>query len=312
VAVTGASGYVGLRLLKQLDGDETLGHVLAIDTRPLPIPFDNVSARRLDASQPLDGIFGDYGVNTVVHLAFVLRPGRGRQGVQRVRSANLKAMGSVLEACRASNVANLVFLSSHTVYGAHRDNPIPITEETPPRPPPRFQYAYDKALCEGMVQEFASQTPSTCVTVLRSCVVMGPNAGNYVTEAFFKPVLLGIRGYDPPMQFVHEEDLARLLHHLVLRPTPGTFNVAGEGVIHYSRVARLSHRRLIFLPYMVASPLTQAAWKLGLQKDSPAAGLDFVRYPIVLSTEKLKKEMGFRFHCTSEEALTSYLPHRGP
>ena len=308
VAVTGSSGYIGTRLLNVLQRDERLARIVAIDTRSLPLPFHNVAMERLDVTCPLDRTFEDRRVTAAVHLAFILRPGRRRSEIERVRDANLRGMRSFLAACHANEVLNLIFLSSHTVYGAHRDNPVPITEEAPVRASEDFQYAREKALCEEMVQEYAVQHPDTCVTVLRSCVVMGPGADNYVTRAFFHKVLIGIRGHDPPMQFVHEDDLARLLHRLIVQPTPGTFNVAGEGVIRYSRVARLSRRRLLFLPSYVAFPLTHAAWKLGIQKDSPGAGLDFVRHPLVLSTGKLKGETGFRFNYTSEEALMAYLP----
>ena len=311
VAVTGASGYIGSRLLNELQQDEGLARIIAIDTRSLPVPFHNVSTERLDVTHPLDYTFEHHRVTAAVHLAFILRPGHRRSEIERVRKANLQGMRSFLAACQASRVSNLIFLSSHTTYGAHRDNPVPITEEATVRPSEDFQYAREKALCEEMVQEYAGRHPDTCVTVLRSCVVMGPGADNYVTRAFFRKALVGIRGHDPPMQFLHEDDLARLMHRFIVQPVPGTFNVAGEGVIRYSRVARLSRRRLFFLPSYIAFPLTQMAWKLGIQKDSPAAGLDFVRYPLILSTGKLKKETGFRFNYTSEEALMAYLPDIG-
>ena len=308
VAVTGASGYIGSRLLQELEQEEDLGKVVAIDTRPLPIPFHNVASERLDVTQPLEDTFRDHKVNTVVHLAFILRPGRQRREIEKVRQANLQGVQSVLKACHSNKVGNFIYLSSHTIYGAHRDNPVPITEEAPPGPSVGFLYSRDKALCEDVVQEFARENPETNVTVLRSCVVMGPGADNFVTRAFFKPVLLGVMGYDPPLQFVHEDDLAKLLHLLIMQPHPGTFNVAGEGVVQYTRMAQLSRRKLIFLPAVMVYPLTQMAWNLGIQKDAPSAGLDFIRYPIVVSTGKLKKETGFRFFYTSEEALMSHLP----
>ena len=310
VAVTGGSGYIGCRLLQELEAEEGLARVVAIDTRPLPVPFHNVRLEKRDVTHPLDDTFRDYGVNTVVHLASILRPGHNHREVERVRQANVKSVQSVLKACHAAKVGNFIYLSSHTIYGAHKDNPIPVTEEAPLRTPTAFQYAHDKALCEAEVQAFAGNNPDVSVTVLRSCVVMGPGSDNYVTRAFLKPVLLGVMGHDPPLQFVHEDDLAKLLHLLIMRPCGGTFNVAGEGVVHYSRMARLSERKLLFLPAVMAFPLTQTAWKLGIQKDSPSAGLDFIRYPIVVSTGKLKKETGFRFFYTSEDALMAYLRGR--
>ena len=308
VAVTGASGYIGSRLLQELETDENLAKVVAIDTRPLSMPFHNCASERLDVTQPLDDPFRDHGVNTVVHLAYIMRPGRDGKDAERVRQANLKGLQSVLNACRAAKVSNFIYLSSHTIYGAHRDNPVPITEEAPLRPSVRFQYAYDKALCEGVIREFVGENPHISVTVLRACVVMGPGADNFVARAFFKPVMLGLMGYNPPLQFLHEDDLAKLLHLLIKEPCPGTFNVAGEGTVDYSSLARLSRRRLVRLPPAIAYPLTQMAWNVGIQKDAPAAGLDFIRYPAVISTGKFKGETGFRFLFTSEDAVMSYLP----
>ena len=310
VAVTGASGYIGSRLLHELEADEDVARVVAIDTKPLPVPFHNVASERLDVTHPLNDVFREHRVNTVVHLAFILRPGRNSRDEEKVREANLMSMRNVLKACRVAGVSNFVYLSSHTIYGAHKDNPVPITEEAPPRPTQGFQYACDKAMCEEVVHEFSAENPDVSVTVLRSCVVMGPGADNYVTRAFFKPILLGVRGYDPPLQFVHEDDMARLLHTLIMQPCPGVFNVAADGVVHYTRLANLSQRTLVFLPSAIAYPLTQIAWNVGIQKDSPAVGLDFIRYPIVLSTGKLKSETGVRFVFTSEEALSAYLPDR--
>ncbi len=312
VAVTGASGYVGTNLLGLLEEDESLGRVLAIDHRPLPIPFRNVTTRRMDIVQATEDLFKDNHVDTVVHLAFILKPGRTRKEVEAVRTNNLKGLESVLNACRGARVKNLVYVSSHTVYGAQRANPIPITEEASVRPLQRFQYSEDKSMAEEMVRTFGADNPEVTVSVLRPCVVMGPGADNYVTRALFKPALVGVAGSDPPLQFVHEYDLASVLHCFINNPLPGTYNVAGDGVIHYSRMAKLSNRKLVFLPSFLAYGLVETTWKLGIQKESPSAGLNFVRHPIIMSTAKLKRDTGYKFTYTSIDALMSYLPDRNP
>ena len=312
VAVTGASGYIGSRLLQELEGQDGLSKVVAIDIRPLPSTFHKVTSEQQDVTRPLEDTFRVHDVGTVVHLAFILEAGRNPREVENVRQANLEGVHSVLNACHASEVTNIIYLSSHTLYGPHRDNPVPITEELPLRPPYGFQYSHDKALCEGEIRQFATKNPDVTVTILRSCVVMGPEADNYVTRSFFKPILLGVMGCDPPFQFVHEDDVAKLLHLFIMEPHSGIFNVAGEGVIHYKRMAHLCNRKLLFLPSAVAYPLTQLTWNLGIQKAAPSIGLDFVRYPITVSTDKLKRETGFDFSYTSEEALMAYLLGRNP
>ena len=312
VAVTGASGYIGTRLLHELETEEYLAKVVAIDTKPLPVPFRHVSLERMDITHPLDDLFKEDQVDTVVHLAFIMKPGRGRRESEEVRLTNMKGLQRVLNACVSAKVRNLIYLSSHTIYGAHLGNPVPLTEDAALRPCQEFQYSRDKAMGEGLVQLFAAENPGMGVTVLRSCVVMGPGADNYVTRALFKPVLLGIRGFDPPLQFVHEDDLADLLRVLIKDPHPGTYNVAADGVVHYTELARLANRKLVFLPSFMAYPLTQMAWNAGLQKDAPGVGLDFIRYPIIMSTGKLKRDMGVRFSYTSEEALMAYLPDQSP
>jgi UDP-glucose 4-epimerase len=165
----------------------------------------------------------------------------------------------------------------------------------------------DKHLCEELLTAFAAENKRFAVTILRSCVVIGPNANNYVVRAFFKPILVGVLGYNPHLQFIHESDLARVLALMVMEPRPGVYNVAVAGALRYTRVARLAGRKVLFLPAFVAYPLVELTWKLGFQRESPSIGLNFIRYPIVLSTEKLTRETGFTPQYSAEEALLSYV-----
>jgi len=69
----------------------------------------------------------------------------------------------------------------------------------------------------------------------------------------------------------------------------------------------MARRRMIWLPAALAYLLTQLTWRLHIQSDSPAVGLDWIRHPWVVSTEKLEKELSYRFQHTAEEALRSFL-----
>jgi UDP-glucose 4-epimerase len=307
VAVTGAAGYIGRRLLERLATEYGIERIVATDTRPL----DNLPAKitylQQDITQPLSDAFREHGVEVVVHLSFVLRQSRHRDESHRV---NVDGTANVLQASHIAGVRRIIQLSSATVYGPHPDNPALLTEEHLMRPPYAFQYAWDKAECERLIETYVADHPDTDVSVLRGSVVMGPSARNFITSALFKPLMVGIRGCDPPMQFIHEEDLVELLWRFVAEPHPGIYNVAGRGSVRWSELARMARRRFVWLPASVIYGITELTWRLRLQNDSPSVGLDFVRWPWTVSTKRVEQETGYTCKFTSEEALGSFLDTR--
>ena len=118
--------------------------------------------------------------------------------------------------------------------------------------------------------------------------------------------MLGVIDYNPPLQFVYEDDLARILTIVIRRRLAGIFNVAGDGVVFYKEFAETIKSRLINLPAFLAYGLAQLSWNLHLQRESTACGLDLVRYPMVLSTGKLHQATGYRFWHTSMETLSAF------
>ena len=302
--MTGASGYVGSRLIERLEAEREIERILAIDLRPPPRPSGpKVVFLKHDVSTPFASAFSHEQIDTVVHLAFVLRPGSNRTATQRV---NIDDTRNMLDACAESGVRRVVYLSSTTVYGAHSDNPPMLTESVSPRPVKGFQYGEDKAAAEALIHEFVSGRPDATSAVLRYCPVVGPNADNFIARAFLKPFLVGFRGYDPPMQLTHEDDLTDILALCTLRDISGLYNVAGDGTIDWSDMARTLGKKLVSLPAPILRTVTDLAWALRLQSDSPSSGLNFVRYPWTAGTDKIKRELGVEFRYSSREAWESF------
>ncbi len=304
IAITGISGYIGSRLLLRLDEIESVEKIVGIDIRPPKNGTSKLKFYCKDISKPLEDIFVENKVESAVHLAFVLKPTHDRRGARHV---DIGGTLNFLEACRKAQVRYIVYLSSHTVYGAHPDNTRPIDEDSPVRPLSGFQYSSDKAEVERMLQDFAASHQDVCITILRSCPVIGPNAANSVAALMFKPIMIRVAGYDPPMQFVHEDDLVEIIMTFLSQRKSGIFNVAGSGLIRYSEIARLSGRRTIAVPEKLLRVLMGFSWALRLQNESPASGLEFIKYPPIVSTEKLKSEIGFQFGYSSRDALLSFV-----
>ena len=310
IAVTGASGYLGRRLVQRLDEDEGTERIVAIDLRPLPGRYSSkLVFRAQDICAPLADVFAEGGVEAVVHLAYLLNPGHDGAEAERI---NVGGTANVVDACSKAGVRHILYLSSTSVYGAHPDNAATLTEDSPVRPVKGFRYSEGKARAESILTEFVSRYPSFTATILRACPVLGSNADNFIARAFSRPILVGVGGCDPPMQFVHEDDLQDLMLLCLRRRPSGVFNVASDGTIRWSEMAATYGRRRIVLPAPILYGLTSLAWGLRLQSDSPACGLDLIRWPWVSDTDKIKRELGATFRHSSREAWEDFVGRRRP
>ena len=309
VAVTGAAGYLGSRLIERLEEGDSVSYILATDIRaPSSTYGERTEFVKLDVTERFPTLLAQHDIDAVAHLAYVLNPGRNHDHARKV---NVLGTEHLVEACRNSDVAHVVYLSSTSVYGAHPDNPEFLTEDHPVRPIPGFQYSEDKVAAELLLTEYAEERPTTAVTILRGCPVMGPRADNFIANAFHKAVLPRVGHADPPMQFTHEDDLMNIILKCLETRTAGTYNVAGDGTISWTQMAAIMGRRMLRLPPIAWRSLTSLAWELGLQSDSPACGLDFIRFRWTASVDKLKRELGLQLKYTSSEAWESFATRTG-
>lgn len=304
ILITGISGYIGSRLLATLSEQEWVERMVGIDVNLPPDILPKLKFYRRSVLERLDDVFLENRVDGAVHLAFVVKPTHKRDLARRV---DLGGTASFLLGCERAKVRRIICLSSHTVYGAWPEYTSKLTEEVPPRPLPGFQYSWDKAEVERMFRDFARSHPEVKLTILRSCPVLGPNAQGSVATPMFRSPMIKVSGFDPLLQFVHEDDLIRLITQLLRQPVAGVFNVAGEGELKYSEVAGLLGAKILSLPAWLLSRLMGFSWALRLQEQSPPEGLKFIKYPPLVSTEKLKRETGFQFRYSSRETLLSFL-----
>ncbi|MCK4793819.1 MAG: NAD-dependent epimerase/dehydratase family protein [Desulfobacteraceae bacterium] len=305
IAITGISGYIGTRLFRHLDAMESVQRIVVIDVKKPKSESAKLIFYYHDILKPFGNLFVENEVDIAVHLAFILRPTRNRAFTRQI---DVEGMMNFTQACKQANVKHILYLSSHTVYAAHYDNPIPITEDSPPRPLHDFQYSWDKAKAEQILRDFGASCGNITITILRSCPVIGPNAANSAPTLMFKPpVMIGVAGFDPPMQFVHEDDLIKLIEVFLTQKKGGIFNVAGDEGLTYGEVVKLVRKRMLRLPERLLKLLMLISWAMHLQNDSPPSGLEFIKYPPLVSTERLKKEIEFEFQYSTKEALSSFL-----
>ncbi len=78
------------------------------------------------------------------------------------------------------------------------------------------------------------------MTIVRPCIVFGPNVDNYLVRLWTKaPFQSRLRwNLDQPIQFVHEDDVVEAISRPAPGPPRGAFNVAADGLMTMREMRR--------------------------------------------------------------------------
>lgn len=304
VLVTGGAGFLGSRVTGLLSDHPGVDVVLSGDLRESEVP--GVVSVEVDVTDPrgLPELLRRHRVDTVVHLAAIVNPGRDVQGEFRV---DVQGSSNVLAACVEAGVRRLVVSSSGAAYGYHADNPDWIDETDPLRGNDEFPYSRHKRMVEEMLAAARTTHPALEQVVFRIGTILGPTVRNQITALWDAKRILHIAGSDSPFVFVWVDDVAAAMVRAALGEGPaGIYNVAGDGALTVPQIARRLRKPLRTIP----APLLAIALAIGsalrLSEHGPEK-IRFLRYRPVLRNERLKEEFGYTPRLTSAEAFEEYL-----
>jgi nucleoside-diphosphate-sugar epimerase len=247
-------------------------------------------------------------------LAFIIMGSR-----EESARINLQGTRNVFEATvAAQRPRRLVYTSSVAAYGYHADNPVPLTEDVPPRGSPEHYYSEQKAACEAALAEITAGS-SLEVFILRPCIVAGPKARALADAMPWNQLPAPIRAVtglipvlkpvvpDPgiPLQLVHHDDVAAAIALAATAPAPpGAYNLAGNGTITVSDVAKALGGRPVRVPAAAASAASAAISRLPFIP-SALEWLHVARASVVMDTTKAKRDLGWQPTYSSAETLAA-------
>ncbi|SFR68012.1 UDP-glucose 4-epimerase [Microbacterium azadirachtae] len=304
VLVTGGAGFLGSSVAGLLAEHPDVDVVLCGDLRESDVP--GVVSVHVDVTDPLalPDLLRLHRIDTVVHLAAIVNPGRDVQGEFRV---DVQGSSNVLAACVDAGVRRLVVSSSGAAYGYHPDNPPWIGEDDALRGNDQFPYSRHKRMIEELLAAARSTHPALEQVIFRIGTILGPTVRNQITALWDAKRILHIAGSESPFVFVWVDDVAAAMVRAAVGEGPaGIYNVAGDGALTVPEIARRLRKPLLRVP----APLLAIALAIGsalrLTEHGPEK-IRFLRYRPVLRNDRLKEEFGYAPRLTSSEAFEEYL-----
>lgn len=329
VAVTGASGNVGLAVLEALSGRPDVDAVVAI-ARRLPAPPapavptsatqpSGASTTRVDW-RPLDVADGGEalvraftGADVVIHLAWLIQPSRDEAATWRV---NVQGTARVLDAASEAGVGAVIAASSVGAYSpGPKEHPVP--ESWPTDGVATSSYSRQKAYVERLLDVFECRHPEVRVVRLRPGLVFQARAATEIRRYFAGPFLprkvvepgrLPLFPHIPGLvtQLVHAGDLAEAYVRAALREVRGAFNVAADPPLDTAAMAAALGARPVTIPFGPARAAAAVSWHLRLQPTA-ATWLDLARAAPLMDIARAHDELGWSATRSAPEVLRELL-----
>ncbi len=297
VALTGVHGVAGAALVRRFEADERIGRLVLLDRRAPAVPLRNTSFRGIDLTATLADValaemLARERVDTVVHAAFHDRPRRDLEASHELEVLGTRALFRAIvdNVRRVGTIENVVILGTTMSYGALPDNPQYLESSAPLRGGVGYPFVADKAAVEREVESLRHRT-GIPVAMLRLAPTLGDGRA-LMAQLLASNAVPAVLGTDPLVQLLDVDDLVEAVRIAVHAEHDGAFDVAGEGVLPWSTVIKLSGRLRAALPEACLRLLLQSLWVVGAGV-VPGAHAAYLRETFVADTSRARDVLGF-------------------
>lgn len=315
VVVVGATGNVGVALLRVLKDRPDIDHIVGIARRP---PGNDEPANRgyggkvswvaADVvSDELQSAFD--GADVVVNLAWQIQPAR-RRG--QLHLTNVHGSRRVFDAALACGARALVHASSVGAYAPGPKGEL-VDENWPHTGISSSSYSRDKATVEAMLDRLEASHPELRVVRLRPGLIFQHDAGTEIARYFLghlvpraavRPRYLPAMPLPPQIRFqvVHADDVAEAYALALTSDVRGAFNIAAEPVLDAERLSQLFHARPLAIPLGLLRSAASLGYRLRLQP-TDAGWIDMAARTPLMDTTRARNELGWQPRMSADAAL---------
>jgi len=236
-----------------------------------------------------------------VHLAFI-RHFRG--DAETRHEVNVLGTKRLLEYAIAHGVKRVVVVSSSYVYGALPDNPYYMDEDSPLNVSRNYPEVRDLAEVDTLATGFLWRHPEVATTIIRPVNTLGYYVHSAIGRYLRQRYVPSIMGFNPMMQFIHEEDVAEAVALALQSGTHGVFNLTGPGAVPLKVAIREAGSTAIPFPEPVARNFFRELFRWGLYHTPPGA-MNFLKYPCTLDGRRFQQATGFTPLFSLEDVFAS-------
>ncbi len=299
ILITGIAGGLSQRVAAKLlaDGNSVVGIDYREIRTPLPPSLSKLKVHRAHYNKTIiEDVFRHNSFDAVMHLgrAFSLKESVGKR-------FDLNVVGSqkIMNLALAHKVPSLVVLSTFHIYGAHPSNHIPIAEDEPLRAGVQFPQIADAIQMDNMASTWVYRYPEVRTCVLRPTNIIGPTLHNTLTQFLRLRHVPYLLGFNPMMQFLHEDDLADAIIAAWRGQLIGVYNVTSDETIPWRTAISLTRAPT----FPVLAPMADLF--LRATGNVPGYLIDFFRYPCVITDRQFRGKVSWFPRHGLEETLWS-------
>ena len=312
VVVFGATGNVGTSVLESLERETGVDEIIAVARRTPNREFARTTFEKADiASSDLAPLLR--GADAVVHLAWLIQPGRAESITHRV---NVAGSERLLRAAVEARTPALVYASSVGAYSPGPKDRL-VDESWPTDGIQSSFYSRHKVAVERQLDRVERDRPEMRIVRMRPGLIFKAQAateirrlfaGPFLPRALLRPGLIPLVPDVPRLRFqaVHSLDVGDAYRRALLTDVGGAFNLVADPPIGPAELAQILQAPAVRLPARILRGAAAATFALRLQPSEPG-WLDMALAVPMLDSTRARRELGWEPRRTGTDSLAELL-----